>query len=103
MITAVELNERLKRGYEGLVLDVRSRDEWNNGHIKDSLSIYVGSLEKRVDELPKGKQITVVCESGTRSSFAASILLKADRKNVINMLGGMSAWRRMGYPVEVAK
>ncbi len=103
MITAVELNERLSRDDGGLVLDVRSRDEWNNGHIKDSLNIYVGLLEKRVDDLPEKKQITVVCESGTRSSLACSILLKAGRKNVSNMLGGMGAWRKLGYPVAVAK
>jgi hydroxyacylglutathione hydrolase len=103
MITAVELNERLSRDDGGLVLDVRSRDEWNNGDIEDSLNIYVGLLEKRVDDLPEKKQITVVCESGTRSSLACSILLKAGRKNVSNMLGGMGAWRKLGYPVAVAK
>lgn len=103
LITAVELNERLRRGDEGLVLDVRSRDEWVDGHIKNSLNIYVGLLEKRIGDLPEAKQTTVVCESGTRSSLASSVLLRAGRKNVRNMLGGMGAWRKLSYPVAVSE
>jgi hydroxyacylglutathione hydrolase len=57
----------------------------------------VGILKDRVDDVPEDKQIAVICKSGTRSSFASSILLKAGRKNIHNVLGGMEAWKKAGY------
>ncbi len=81
------------------MLDVRSRDEYENGHIDGSLNIYVGLLEGRADELPEDRPIAVMCKSGTRSSFASSILLRAGRGNIHNVLGGMDAWKRAGYPL----
>ncbi len=79
------------------VLDVRSKDEWDEGRIKESQNIYVGQLKNRVDELPKNKEIAVICKSGTRSSFAASILLKEGVENLHNVLGGVDAWKKAGY------
>jgi len=99
LMTVVELKEELENGEDWLVLDVRSKDEWLQGHIGGSLNIYVGLLEGRVDEVPDGKQIAVVCKSGTRSSFACSILLRAGQKNLHNILGGMEAWKNAGYPI----
>jgi len=59
----------------------------------------VGQLKNRVDELPKNKEIAIICKSGTRSSFAASILLKEGVKNLHNVLGGVDAWKKAGYPL----
>ena len=99
LMTVVELKEKLENGEDWLVLDVRSRDEWFQGHIDGGLNIYVGLLEGRTDEVPEGKQIAVVCKSGTRSSFACSILLRAGRRNIHNVLGGMDAWKNAGYHI----
>jgi len=41
----------------------------------------------------------LICKSGTRSSFASSILQRAGRRNVHNVLGGMDGWKKAGYPV----
>jgi len=98
MMVVTELEEKLENGEDWLVLDVRSKDEWLHGHIEGGLHIYVGLLEGRVDEVQKGKQIAVVCKSGTRSSLASSILLRAGRRNIHNVLGGMDAWKNAGYP-----
>lgn len=94
-----ELKEKMENVDNWLVLDVRSKDEWLKGHIEDSLNIYVGILKDRVDDVPEDKQIAVICKSGTRSSFASSILLKAGRKNIHNVLGGMEAWKKAGYKI----
>jgi hydroxyacylglutathione hydrolase len=99
LMTVVDLKEKIDEGEDWLVLDVRSRDEYIGGHIDGSLNIYVGLLEGRVDEVPEGRPTAVVCKSGTRSSFASSIILRAGRKNIHNVLGGMDAWNRAGYPV----
>jgi hydroxyacylglutathione hydrolase len=99
LMTVVDLKEKMDAGEDWLVLDVRSKDEYLGGHIEGSLNRYVGLLEGRVDEVPEDKPIAVVCKSGTRSSFASSILLRARREDIHNVLGGMDAWNRAGYPV----
>jgi len=99
LMTVVDLKEKMDAGEDWLVLDVRSRDEYLGGHIDGSLNIYVGLLEGRVYEVPEGRPTAVVCKSGTRSSFASSILLRAGREDIHNVLGGMDAWNRAGYPV----
>jgi hydroxyacylglutathione hydrolase len=97
MITVSELKDRLAKERDLRVLDVRSKDEWEEGHIKSAFNIYVGLLEKRTDGVPKNKPIAVICKSGTRSSFASSILLKAGYSKITNVLGGMDAWKKAGY------
>ena len=52
-----ELKKRLDRGDNLVVLDVRRKDEWNNGHIKGALHIYVCHLEERLKEVPVGQPI----------------------------------------------
>jgi len=99
MATVVELKESMDSGEDWLVLDVRSRDEYLAGHIEGSLNVYVGLMEKRLEHVPKGRKIAVICKSGTRSGLASSILLKAGRTGITNVLGGMDAWKKAGYPV----
>lgn len=71
--------------------------EWLNGHIKNVINIYIGVLEKFLKDIPEDKPIIVICETGTRSSLASSILQRAGRKEVYNLLGGMDSWRKAGY------
>jgi hydroxyacylglutathione hydrolase len=99
LMTVVDLKEKIDIGEDMLVLDVRSKDEYIEGHIEGSLNIYVGLLEGRLNEVPNNKPVAVVCKSGTRSSFASSILLRAKRENIHNVLGGMDSWMKAGYPV----
>jgi hydroxyacylglutathione hydrolase len=97
MITVSELKERLTKEKDLMVLDVRSKDEWGEGHIESAFNIYVGLLDKRIDEVPEDKPIAVICKSGTRSSFASSILLRAGYSKITNVLGGMDAWKNAEY------
>jgi hydroxyacylglutathione hydrolase len=98
LMTAVDLKNKLDKGEEWDILDVRSKEEWAEGHIKGSVNIYVGLLEAQLSKIPRGTPLAVVCKSGTRSSFACSILRREGWKNLSNVLGGMSAWNRAGYP-----
>ncbi|BAI62057.1 conserved hypothetical protein [Methanocella paludicola SANAE] len=81
------------------VLDVRSDAEWRNGRIKEATHIYVGELEKRIAEVPKGKPVACICSTGLRASLASSILKKAGIKEVYNVLGGITAWKAKDYPL----
>jgi hydroxyacylglutathione hydrolase len=81
------------------VLDVRSGAEWVGGHVKGAKHIYVGELERRTDEVPKGKPIACMCSTGLRASLAASMLKRAGSDEVYNVLGGITAWKAKDYPL----
>lgn len=82
-----------------VVLDVRANDEWDRGHIPGAVHIPLGSLASRVDELPKGREIAVHCQGGSRSSIAASIL-ELHGISVSNLAGGFGEWEKFGGEVE---
>jgi hydroxyacylglutathione hydrolase len=82
-----------------LVVDVRSLDEYNSGHIDGCKHVYAGLVEQRADEIPRDRPVALICKSGTRSGFASSMLLRMGYRNIYNVLGGMTAWGNAGYPV----
>jgi len=81
------------------IIDVRRQNEWDEGHIKGAHHIYLGRLPERLDQVPEDVPVVVQCKTGTRSSFAASILQRAGKKRVYNLLGGIDAWKGLGYPL----
>jgi hydroxyacylglutathione hydrolase len=82
-------------------LDVRERSEFEEGHIPDARHAYVGELEERLPQLGlRGDlPVAVTCSVGHRSSLAASILLRHGFQSVSNLLGGMTAWKRLELPM----
>lgn len=98
-VSARETKERLGRG-ETLLLDVRDPPEWTeDGYIKGAKLIFFADLPQKTDELPKDKPMVVTCSVGNRSSIALSILERAGFGDVSNMLGGMTAWTSLGFPI----
>lgn len=75
-----------------VLVDVRSPEEFAQGHIDGALNIPIGELEQRMGELPKEKDIVLYCRSGARSSRGRSMLTNAGYAKVHN-LGAMSNWR----------
>lgn len=96
-LSAASLKQKLDRG-EIRVVDVRSPREWEGGVIKGAKRIYVGHLMGEAGRLSKDKAIASVCSVGNRAGIGASILKKAGIKEVYNVLGGMMAWEKLGYP-----
>jgi len=93
------------RAYEmhtqgALLLDVRTQDEWAEGHIAGSLLIPLDDLPDRLNELPRDEDIVVVCRSGNRSKEGTAILRDAGFDRLTCMTGGIQAWVAAGYPVE---
>lgn len=82
------------------VLDVRQPDEWASGHAPGAQFITGARLPDRHDEVPRDRTVLTVCGSGYRSSVAASYLLRAGYDDVVNLLGGMTAWEVSGLPTE---
>lgn len=82
------------------VLDVRTLEEWNEFHAPNTTLIPLDQLSARVNEVPRDRQIVVVCRSGNRSQEGRDILLNAGFEQVTSMTGGLNEWRASGYPVE---
>jgi hydroxyacylglutathione hydrolase len=99
LLSVHQLKDMLDRREELLVLDARGQDEWESGHIAGALHIYVGDLEQRLAEIPKGKLIAVICTVGHLAGLGASILLRAGYPSVYNVLGSVRAWVAAGFPV----
>ncbi len=96
-LTPTSLKEKLDRK-ELALLDVREHNEWDKGHITDAKHIYVGHLAAEAIDLPSDKPLAVICGSGRRASLAASLLRRIGYEDVYNVLGGMNAWKALGYP-----
>lgn len=60
----------------------------------------MGELPKTLAEIPRNEPIVVYCDAGWKGSLAASYLAKNRFHHITNMLGGMQAWKRAGFPVE---
>jgi hydroxyacylglutathione hydrolase len=85
------------------VLDVRDEMEWNEKHIAGAVHTFVGDLEEHPPQLPKGERIVVHCSVGHRSGLAVSILRRGGYTRVVNMLGGLTAWEKLGLPLKVSE
>jgi glyoxylase-like metal-dependent hydrolase (beta-lactamase superfamily II)/rhodanese-related sulfurtransferase len=96
-----QLAERLEGGEPPLVLDVRRPSEYEQGHLDGSLHIPYGELARRLDELPRERQIATICKAGARSGLAASILQREGFDVVHVARGGVGTWQAEGRPVEV--
>jgi len=101
VLTVHELKAKLDRGEELTILDDRSEREWNEGHIKGALHIYVGHIKERMADIPKDRPVAILCNMGHRAGLGASVLLREGCREVYNVLGGMTAWKAAGYPMFV--
>ena len=85
---------------DAFFLDVRDLNEWDTGHVPDTINIPLDQLADRVNELPTDQDIVVICRSGNRSEIGRDLLLQAGFKNVTSMVGGVSDWKDAGYPYD---
>ena len=86
------LQEKLSSNEEIVILDVREEAEYAFNHIPDAISIPLGELETRMNELNKEDEIYVVCRTGSRSDLAAQKLTAGGFTKVVNVVPGMSGW-----------
>jgi hydroxyacylglutathione hydrolase len=83
------------------LLDVRDiRNRRAVGYIRHSHHIYVGELPRHLGEIPANEPVFIYCDAGYKGSLAASILAQHHYRDVTNVLGGMTAWKQAGFPLE---
>ncbi|MBP9719198.1 MAG: rhodanese-like domain-containing protein [Candidatus Levybacteria bacterium] len=85
-----------------VVLDVRTPQEYQKGHIENSINIPVDAIQKEVTTKISDKKtpIYVYCLSGSRSIFAVDMMIKLGYTHVFDITNGLLAWRAKQYPLE---
>lgn len=84
--------EAVARGAQ--LVDVRERNEYRAGTLPDAVNIPLSELERRVFELSRSRPVAVFCQSGNRSQDAAELLVSRGFRQVVNLVGGISAAQR---------
>ena len=84
-----------------VLVDVRTKGEFDGGHVPGALHIPLQELGARVGELEPWRDgpVYLICQSGGRSASAQGMLIEAGFA-AVNVLGGTGAWKAAGYPVE---
>jgi phage shock protein E len=85
---------------EAMIVDVRDRDEWDEGHIPGAIHLSRGTIELDIEEKVPDLNAMIICHcgGGGRSALAAESLQKMGYKNVRSMAGGFKAWKAIGLP-----
>ncbi|EGO64650.1 rhodanese-like domain-containing protein [Acetonema longum] len=78
---------------EAAIIDIRTPEEYRDGHIPEVPLIPLDQLESRLREIPKDKKVLLICRSGNRSSQGTKLLRAKGFSNVYNITGGMNSWR----------
>jgi adenylyltransferase/sulfurtransferase len=91
-LTVRELQAKLATGWAPWLLDVREAWEFSTSHIKGATLIPLGELAQRVDEVPRDRDVVVMCHHGMRSARAVAMLRHAGWSRVQNMTGGIDRW-----------
>ncbi len=81
---------------EVFLLDVREPDEFEETHIPGAVLIPLGSLPRRLPEVPKDREVVVICSVGGRSARATEFL-RRNGVEAVNLHGGMRAWHQLGF------
>ncbi len=97
-ISASDARAMIQSSSNLLVVDVRTPEEYAQGHLKGAVNITLSDLPLRIGGLQQNRPILVYCRTGSRSAQANSILVKAGFTQVYNLEGGITAWINAGYP-----
>ena len=97
---AANMIEQMSSDAPIVILDVRTKGEFDSGHLNDALNLDVksASFKEKISKLDKDKTYLVYCRSGKRSKRAQNIMKELHFKKAINMLGGFIAWQKSGQP-----
>jgi rhodanese-related sulfurtransferase len=96
----VSQQDFLKQKENYLVVDVRTPEEFANGHIPTAVNMPLNDLEKYLQQLSSSeKPILVYCRSGRRAWVAEQQMIKAGINNVFHLEGDMNSWQASQHPI----
>jgi adenylyltransferase/sulfurtransferase len=104
-IDVPRLGELLEAESRPVLVDVREREEWDEGHIPGAVHVPRGNLESRIEQAVPDRATPVVlyCASGNRSAFAARTLGELGYENAASLTGGFTEWKRAGHAFDVPR
>ena len=96
------LADQAKEAYDKRVefIDIREQEEFDQARIPGAKLLPMSEINRRIDELPKDREVVIYCRTGNRSSYLLTILVQHGFSNLINLDGGIVDWHGRGYPVE---
>jgi len=97
---AFALMEDNRSNQNFVIIDVRTPEEYANGHIEKAINLdfYSETFKDELDKLDRDKVYLIYCRSGNRSGQALNIMAELGFSEVYNMLGGMARWEEVGLP-----
>ena len=98
----VQQFDKMRHDKGTVVLDVRTKQEYEQGHVPDSTNIDINDpqFRKKIGELDHSKTYLVHCASGVRSDRAVRMMSSMGFSNLFDFHGGFKAWKQAGKPIE---
>jgi phage shock protein E len=101
-VNSKQVNSMLQKDKKWIVLDVRSAEEFNSGHIRGAVNIDIRQPDafSKIDKLNKDAKYIVHCRTNHRSGMAVDHMLQSGFKNIYQMMDGWSGWSTNNLPVQ---
>ena len=99
-ITAEKLDEQRKSGVGPVVIDVRTSEEYESGHVPGAVNIPFDEIAERIGEVEAPHGVALYCMVGPRARKGESALLAIGYEAVFHLEGGLAAWTAEGLPIE---
>ncbi len=97
-VTVEEAKSLVESNVSLIIVDVRTREEYDSSHIEGAILIPVSELEGRINELSKEEELLIYCRTGNRSSNSVNILKANGYTKIFHLNDGIIAWIQAGYP-----
>ena len=99
-VTVTEAYELIESG-KVVIIDIRTPREFSSGHIENAINIdfYSPTFKQELNKLDKAKAYLIYCRTGHRTGIALGLMKELGFMEVYNMLGGITAWVKNGYPI----
>ena len=100
MTQAQLLEQQAKRAERLFVLDVRTPEEFAQGHVPGAVNVPLDQLGARLAAVPRDREVVIYCRTGRRSQLAADLLAANGYTRLRHLEGDMQGWVEKGRPVE---
>ncbi len=102
LMTPAQLLGQIETGNPPVILDVRTVEEYEAGHIPGAIQIHFQTVPQRIEALQvfAKQNVVVYCERGFRAQIAETSLRKAGFDRIYHLEGDIMAWRNAGFPIE---
>jgi phage shock protein E len=97
-----EVNDILKKNHDFIILDVRTEQEFESGHIKGAININISKFDffNKIDKLDRKAKYIVYCRTSNRSKVAVDYMISKSFINILHMMDGFVGWSNNGLPIE---